>query len=292
MVADEYLAIDVETANSDPGSICQLGVAIYRQGRLVSSMGKLVDCGQEFAPANVSVHGIDHNSMGGAVPLTGMLGPLAGLLKGRVVAQHTGFDQRSIETACAACGLEPPKALWIDTATAARRTWESVSKKGYGLGDLCQMIGHMNPKPHDAEQDAIACGAVLAAICETRRLSASELQVMLARGDRSTFFTKGGNLASVERPVTYSGNSNGRLYGEVVCITGALSMERAAIAAMANEAGCKVTSSVSKKTTVLVLGDTGGPTGKTKKADELIAAGHTLRILDEKDFLALLDSAR
>lgn len=293
MTADEeFLALDVETANSDPGSICQLGLAVYRGGTLVSSWGRLVDCGQPIAPMNETVHGIRDSDLAGAVPLATLLKPLTGLLSGRIVAQHTAFDQRSIAAAYAACGMAEPEIRWLDTAAVARRTWEHVSKKGWGLADLCRMIGHENAKPHDAEHDAIACGAVMVAAIRETGLGAADWQDRLARGERSAFYVKGGGSVSVESRVTYDGNAAGRLFGEVVCITGKLSLERAAVATMANEVGCKVTASVSKKTTILVLGETDGVTGKAKKAKELAANGHPIRIMDERAFLALIDSAR
>ncbi|CEG07686.1 DNA polymerase III subunit epsilon [Afipia felis] len=65
---------------------------------------------------------------------------------------------------------------------------------------------------------------------------------------------------------------------------------------MAAEVGCKVVDSVSKKTTILVVGDqdlrlTKGQEKSTKhrKADLLIEEGTPIRIIRESDFMMMVD---
>ena len=92
------------------------------------------------------------------------------------------------------------------------------------------------------------------------------------------------------------GDPDGPLYGEVICFTGALMVPRRDAAARAADAGCQVMDGVTKKTTLLVVGDQDvrqlaeGQTesSKHRKAEELIGAGHKLRILRETDFMELV----
>ncbi|MFC3873287.1 exonuclease domain-containing protein [Neisseria musculi] len=86
-------------------------------------------------------------------------------------------------------------------------------------------------------------------------------------------------------------NEQGRLFGQTVVITGDLSRPRAEIQQIAADAGCRCTSSVSPKTTILVLGesDMAAPSSKEKRARELQAEGHPIQILSEAEFMALLD---
>ena len=72
-------------------------------------------------------------------------------------------------------------------------------------------------------------------------------------------------------------------------------MVRSLAAKLAADAGCDVSESVNKKTTLLVVGDQdikrlAGHTksSKHRKAESLILAGQTLRILSESDFNNLL----
>jgi len=50
---------------------------------------------------------------------------------------------------------------WLDTARVARRTWDAVARKGYGLANLASMLG-IEFKHHDALEDAKATGLVAA----------------------------------------------------------------------------------------------------------------------------------
>lgn len=93
-------------------------------------------------------------------------------------------------------------------------------------------------------------------------------------------------------------NPNGHLYGETVVITGDLSRPRAEIQQMAADAGCRCTASVSPKTTILLLGETDltatrgqAMSSKERKARELQAQGSPIRILNEQEFMALLNQS-
>ena len=49
-------------------------------------------------------------------------------------------------------------------------------------------------------------------------------------------------------------NEHGDFYGEVICFTGAMNIPRAELAKMASDIGCIVEKGVTKKTTLLVVG--------------------------------------
>ena len=53
-----FVVIDVETANQHAGSICQIGIASFRSGRLSGLWGSLVNPGESFSAFHQSIHGI------------------------------------------------------------------------------------------------------------------------------------------------------------------------------------------------------------------------------------------
>ena len=57
MSTDSFVAIDVETANADLASICQIGLVTFADGQIVSEWQSLIDPEDEFNEINISIHG-------------------------------------------------------------------------------------------------------------------------------------------------------------------------------------------------------------------------------------------
>src|SRR6266568_5754547 len=167
-MTDFFVALDVETANADRASICQLGLAVYEGTVLTREWKTLIDPEDYFDSLNVSIHGIDEDTVRGAPTFEQVALQIAGHLAGRVVVSHTSFDRVALERAFEDIGLDSPPCTWLDSARVARRTWEDVAKRGYGLGPLCQRIGY-SYEAHDALEDAKAAAMVLlAAMAESK----------------------------------------------------------------------------------------------------------------------------
>jgi len=88
------------------------------------------------------------------------------------------------------------------------------------------------------------------------------------------------------------------LYGEVLVFTGALEIARREAADLAASIGCTVASGVTKKTTLLVVGDQDitklagkAKSSKHLKTEQLIAKGQEIRIIKESDFKELVNQA-
>jgi DNA polymerase-3 subunit epsilon len=92
-----------------------------------------------------------------------------------------------------------------------------------------------------------------------------------------------------------NGNPDGSLFGETIVFTGALSIERAQAAQMVAMAGCKVVDSVSKKITILVVGDQDlrltnrrEKSTKHRKVEAMIEEGTPIRVVRESDSLMMV----
>ena len=81
---------------------------------------------------------------------------------------------------------------------------------------------------------------------------------------------------------------NDGLQGEVIVFTGSLSINRADSKEIAENSGCKVSQSVSKKTTMVVVGSMSGNTNKFLKAQDLAEQGQSIRFLSEDKFFEIL----
>lgn len=178
---------------------------------------------------------------------------------------------------------------WFDTMTLFRRV---IKLDRYRLSDACDVIGYSTDF-HDALCDCRACGAVLNYLCENNRMD----HALHSKAERYAA------LADYHKKVSASEcnldmNSicpNGLFKGKNIVFTGALSFSRSDACKMALLAGACVKTSVSKKTNYLVVGvqdevlvGCDGMSDKEEKAHALIADGYDIRILNECNFIEML----
>lgn len=281
-----FAAIDVETANADVASICQIGVATYEGGKLIGEWKTYIDPEDEFDGTNISIHGINELTVAGAPIFSAIFPQLCGLMSGRVVVCHTHFDRLSLQKAALKYSLEHPACTWLDSARVTRRTWEQFARSGYGLKSVCDHLGYTFAH-HDALEDAKAAAHIL---LSAATLTGMDLAGWLKRVEQP--INPGGNQGN---SAAREGNPEGPLYGEVLVFTGALKIPRQQAADMAAQVGCEVCDGVNKKTTVLVVGDQdirrlagAEKSNKHRKAETLILKGQAIRILTESDFRDLV----
>lgn len=283
----KFIALDVETANPDMASICQVGIVHFENGRPVDSWSSLIDPKDYFDGMNVSIHGIDEDDVQGAPDFKQVSEEIKRRIAGQVVATHTAFDRGAITQASAKNAVEPPECQWLNTASVARRAWPDVAQRGYGLSALAQRFG-IEFKHHDAVEDARAAGLVLIRASEEMQL---DLQGWLDRVRRPI-------NPNASASVAQEGNPEGPFFGEVLVFTGALTMPRREAAELAARAGCETADGVTKHTTLLVVGDQDirilnghEKSSKHRKAEELIIKGFPIRILAESDFLSMVKAS-
>jgi DNA polymerase-3 subunit epsilon len=156
-----FTAIDVETANADVASICQVGVVRFEDGQVVSEWQSLVNPEDYFSSVNVGIHGISDDMVALAPTLPQLHQSLVAKLLGQVVVCHTAFDRVSIDLACQRYSLAVPEVTWLDSARVARRAWpEHCGQRGYGLKKLATMLS-LSFTAHVAVEDARAAGFVV-----------------------------------------------------------------------------------------------------------------------------------
>ena len=164
-MSNDFIAIDLETANPNPWSICQIGVAAFGNGALSQEWMTYIDPEERFNRDNVAVHGITEAAIRGWPKLPGVAERLAESLKGRIVVSHSQFDRVALEQAFDRRRIPRLDCRWLDSAQVARRAWDGFSKRGFGLENLCRLLGYRYQR-HDALGDAKAAGVVVLAAIE------------------------------------------------------------------------------------------------------------------------------
>lgn len=285
----DFLAIDVETANSDMATICQIGFVVYTNGQITKEWSSLINPEDYFDFWNESIHNISENDIAESPTFPEIYEFLKSSFENHICVCHTHFDRVSINRACVKYGLPLVENNWIDTAKVSRRCWDEFAYKGYGLSNVCQKLGY-SFNHHDALEDAKACAYILISAIKQKENTLDDWLIRVNNPISS-------NSKSYYKPIAKDGNPDGNLFGEVLVFTGSLQIPRREASILASEIGCKVENSVTKKTTLLVVGDQdiSKLSGKKKsskhlKAEELKTKGLNIRILKESDFIALYES--
>lgn len=285
-----FVAIDVETANADMASICSVGVVKYENGIVTGEWYSLIDPQDYFDAINVSIHGIDEDMVKGAPTYAEAAQTLQEMLRDAVAVTHTHFDRVATHQASGRWALAEPACTWLDSARVARRTWAECANSGYGLADVCRLIGY-EFQHHHALEDAKAAGRILLTAMQKTGL---DLDGWLARVRQPIDPSSSSSGAAIRR----DGNPDGSLVGEVIVFTGALAIPRREAADLAASVGCEVDSGVTKKTTLLVVGDTDiqriaghEKSSKHRKAEQMATSGFPIRIIRETDFRELVAMA-
>jgi DNA polymerase-3 subunit epsilon len=280
-----FVAVDVETANRNQGSICQIGMALVSADGTIDTIGILIDPEQDFEDFNVDLHGIDERAVRGAQTFEIALQSLRPFLERQILIQHSNFDKQALDAACAAYGIPTLRAKWLDSVQIARRAWPEL--KGSGGHGLANLKDHLNLKfeHHDAEEDARAAAEVTLLAEGKTGQSFSELSEPKKRQHK------------YQPSLAVDGNQQGALYGHIACFTGQLAMSRVEAATFAAGAGITVRTSVSKNVTLLVVGDQDmtllaghDKSSKHRRAEELMEQGHEIKIIGESEFINLVNS--
>ena len=137
-----FNSIDVETANADRASICQIGIVHVRDGEIEDQWQTLINPEDWFDPWHVSIHGIDENDVRNSPTHPEGRDELRRGLRGSVLVSHTSFDRVAFERAMTRYDLEQLQVTWLDSARIARRAWpDSYGSRGWGLKNIAKNLG-------------------------------------------------------------------------------------------------------------------------------------------------------
>jgi len=298
-----FAAIDFETANSDPGSVCQVGIATFRNGVPVDLYGTLINPHTHFSPFNITIHGIRPEDVAQAPTWDEIYPEVAQRLAGSIVVSHTNFDRIALNRACELASLEACDCHWADSALITRRTWTQFAQRGYRLPNIAAHLG-IDYQAHDALEDARCAGLVVVRAHEISGLEPEKFFRAMSRPLPQYPVPGATQQRRYPEKVTRAGNPDGALSGTVLVFTGELAMDRHEAADLAAAAGCAVEAGVTRRTSILVVGSQavarsftpaasrpGIKSAKQVKAEGMQLKGHPIRIYSEEEFQRLMERA-
>ena len=107
-----FIAVDVETAAYDVSSICQIGLACVGFDGAIATYSAYIDPLVPFAMGNTQLHGIDASTVKGAPPFRDVLPGLRTIMEAHPLVQHSRFDEKAFDGACALADLPVLKSFF------------------------------------------------------------------------------------------------------------------------------------------------------------------------------------
>jgi len=156
-----FYSLDVETANPDQASICQIGIGVFEDDKLIDTWKSYIDPQDYFHWRFIEIHGIDSKTVKRKPTFPKVYPKLRRLLENNIVVHHSPFDRIAFHKAFNRYGLEPFDVKWLDSVKVAKQAFaDGCLEGGYNLANLAAYLD-IEFQHHDALEDAIICGKIV-----------------------------------------------------------------------------------------------------------------------------------
>ena len=161
----DFAAIDFETANECPSSVCSVGVVIVRGGKIVNNFYSLIRPEPEYYKWFCQkVHGIGPEDTDDAPVFPHVWEKIAPLIDGLpLVAHNSHFDEGCLKSVFQVYRMDYPDYEFHDTLAASRRHF-GCRLPNHQLHTVAAACGYDLRNHHHALADAEACAAIALAI--------------------------------------------------------------------------------------------------------------------------------
>ena len=157
-----FAAIDFETANHEPTSICSVGVVVVRDGQVAERYYSLVRPEPDYYNGiNTQVHGLTARDTQGARPFPDVWAEVAPLVAGLpLVAHNKAFDERCLKAAFRCYRMDYPDGYVFHCTCLASRRQLGRTLPNHQLQTVAAYCGYDLTDHHHALADAEACAAI------------------------------------------------------------------------------------------------------------------------------------
>ena len=157
----DFAAIDFETANECPSSVCSVGVVIVRDGRIVDTFYSLIHPEPDYYKWFCrQVHGLGPEDTDGAPVFPYVWEKVAPLIEGLpLVAHNARFDEGCLRAAFRVYQMDYPDYMFYDTLMCSRRIF-GCRLPNHQLQTVAAACGYDLTQHHHALADAEACAHI------------------------------------------------------------------------------------------------------------------------------------
>lgn len=164
---DNFVAIDVETANNHPSSICAIGCVKVKGGVITDTFYELVSPEPDyfFRYFTEQIHGIGPDDTADARCFADVWADVHRFAEGLpFVAHNKAFDEKCIRAAHRVYQMDWPDYRFLCTLQAARRSIPRTLCPSFSLPHLCDFMGIPFSNHHNALADSEACAKIAMAL--------------------------------------------------------------------------------------------------------------------------------
>ncbi|MDJ0316347.1 3'-5' exonuclease [Arthrobacter antibioticus] len=331
-MALDFTAIDFETANGFRGSPCSVGLTKVRGGVVVDEGYWLMrppEGHDHFDSRNISIHGITPDAVASSPRFAAVFPEVQHFIgHDALVAHNAAFDIGVIRSAAEVSGMPAPAFDYACTVILSRKNYSLPS---YSLPFVAEAAGVPLLNHHDAVEDARACAGIMVDIAakhevasirgvfESMKLAMPRIEAYNPQTDQISKATRSAlaKIAEMKEGLANGTARNGRsswstegpnpvpnpeadvshpLFGQTLVFTGDIGLGRPEAKIRAAGYGAQCASSVTLKTTVLVVGSgftatdlrSGRLTSKAQRVLELQRRGQGIEVLSEGEFMQMI----
>lgn len=157
---DNFAAIDFETANQHPTSVCSVGVVIVRNREIVDSFYSLIQPEPNYYLYWCQrVHGLGHEDTDAAPVFPDVWAKIEPMIEGLpLVAHNKAFDERCLRAVFRCYQMDYPDYPFFCTLRTAKQKLKGLNN--YQLQTVASECGFDLAQHHHALADAQACAAI------------------------------------------------------------------------------------------------------------------------------------
>jgi DNA polymerase-3 subunit epsilon len=144
MYQGKIVVLDVEKANNNHGSICQIGLIVVEKGVRVAEFETLINPKDEFNYIHTGIHGIKPEDVINSPSMADIKDQLAAYFDNAVICSYGTSDKFAIGSY-----FDTKEMPWVDITRVVRNALPVFKKGGFQLLKVAQYIGLMvNPNNH------------------------------------------------------------------------------------------------------------------------------------------------
>jgi len=153
-----FAAIDFETANHHPSSICSVGVVIVRDGQIVEKIYRLINPEPDwYSWHHTRIHGLSDTDTYNAKVFPYVWEEIAPKIEGLpLVAHNSPFDEGCLRAVYRVYQMDWPDYLFYCTCRASRKKFGKLLPN-HQLHTVAAYCGFNLTNHHNALADAEAC---------------------------------------------------------------------------------------------------------------------------------------